>query len=92
MFVTVEKATALRHGQHDVSCMCLCVMGVRGCESKSNRFHFELIHSEAKERSPALAPGLLVLDSTGASQLSCLIRCLYILGPLVPSSGNGSDL
>ena len=45
MFITVDlmKVTALRRGQHDVSCMYLCVMSTalthtRVCESKLNRF------------------------------------------------------
>ena len=50
--------------QHDVYvyvglCVCRSVTPNSGVKSEKH-FHLELIHSAAKERSPALAPGLVV--------------------------------
>ena len=50
--------------QHDVYvyvglCVCRSVTPNSGVKSEKH-FHLELIHSAAKERSPALAPGHLI--------------------------------
>ena len=52
------------HKQHDVYvcvglCVCRSVTPNSGVKSEKH-FHLELIHSAAKERSPALAPGHLM--------------------------------